>query len=137
MKFYQFLCVIALFILSVFTAGAQNQQPQTPEQKEKQLMEYVDKEVQRLSTLLDLEYWQEFYVDSTLTHDLKGVTEELDKLQAAKVENADLYQDVQDKWMQKIDDSYKRFFTDEQWKKYWKSGAERAWKTREKRKKKK
>ncbi|MBE6222552.1 MAG: hypothetical protein E7125_03725 [Bacteroidales bacterium] len=137
MKIYQFLCVIALFILSVFTAGAQNQQPQTPEQKEKQLMEYVDKEVQRLSTLLDLEYWQEFYVDSTLTHDLKGVTEELEKLQAAKVENADLYQDVQDKWMQKIDDSYKRFFTDEQWKKYWKSGAERAWKTREKRKKKK
>jgi uncharacterized membrane protein YciS (DUF1049 family) len=135
MKIYQFLCVIALFILSVFTAGAQNQQPQTPEQKEKQLMEYVDKEVQRLSTLLDLEYWQEFYVDSTLTHDLKGVTEELEKLQAAKVENADLYQDVQDKWMQKIDDSYKRFFTDEQWKKYWKSGAERAWKTREKRKK--
>jgi uncharacterized membrane protein YciS (DUF1049 family) len=136
MKIYQFLCVIALFILSVFTAGAQNQQPQTPEQKEKQLMEYVDKEVQRLSTLLDLEYWQEFYVDSTLTHDLKALTEELEKLQAAKVENADLYQDVQDKWMQKIDDNYKRFFTDEQWKKYWKSGAERAWKTREKRKKK-
>ena len=137
MKFYHFLCVIALFILSVFTAKAQNQQPQTPEQKEKQLLEYVDKEVQRLSTLLDLEYWQEFYIDSTLTHDLKAMTDELEKLQTAKVENADLYQDVQDKWLQKIDDNYKRFFTDEQWKKYWKSGAERAWKTREKRKKKK
>jgi hypothetical protein len=137
MKFYHFLSVIALFILSVFTAKAQNQQPQTPEQKEKQLLEYVDKEVQRLSTLLDLEYWQEFYVDSTLTHDLKAMTDELEKLQTAKVENADLYQDVQDKWLQKIDDNYKRFFTDEQWKKYWKSGAERAWKTREKRKKKK
>lgn len=137
MKFYHFLSVIALFILSVFTAKAQNQQPQTPEQKEKQLLEYVDKEVQRLSTLLDLEYWQEFYIDSTLTHDLKAMTDELEKLQTAKVENADLYQDVQDKWLQKIDDNYKRFFTDEQWKKYWKSGAERAWKTREKRKKKK
>ena len=137
MKFYHFLCVIALFILSVFTAKAQNQQPQTPEQKEKQLLEYVDKEVQRLSTLLDLEYWQEFYVDSTLTHDLKAMTDELEKLQTAKVENADLYQDVQDKWLQKTDDDYKRCFTDEQWKKYWKSGAERAWKTREKRKKKK
>ena len=137
MKFYHFLSVIALFILSVFMAKAQNQQPQTPEQKEKQLLEYVDKEVQRLSTLLDLEYWQEFYIDSTLTHDLKAMTDELEKLQTAKVENADLYQDVQDKWLQKIDDNYKRFFTDEQWKKYWKSGAERAWKTREKRKKKK
>ena len=137
MKIYHFLCVIALFILSVFTAKAQNQQPQTPEQQEKQLLEYVDKEVQRLSTLLDLEYWQEFYVDSTLTHDLKAMTEEITKLRMAKVENADLYQDVQDKWMQQSDDNYKRYFTDEQWKKYWKSGAERAWKTREKRKKKK
>ena len=136
MKFYHFLCVIALFILSVFTAKAQNQQPQTPEQQEKQLMEFVDKEVQRLSNLLNLEYWQEFYVDSTLTHDLKAMTEEITKLRTAKVENADLYQDVQDKWMQQIDDNYKRYFTEEQWKKYWKSGGERAWKAREKRKKK-
>lgn len=136
MKFYHLLSVTAFFILSVFTAKAQNQQPQTPEQKEKQLLEFVDKEVQRLSTLLDLEYWQEFYIDSTLTHDLKAMTEEMAKLQTAKVENADLYQDVQDKWMQQIDDNYKRFFTEEQWKKYWKSGGERAWKTRQKRKKK-
>ena len=136
MKFYHFLCVIALFILSVFTAKAQNQQPQTPEQQEKQLMEFVDKEVQRLSNLLNLEYWQEFYVDSTLTHDLKAMTDEMAKLRGAKVENTDLYQGVQDKWMQQIDDNYKRFFTDEQWKKYWKSGGERAWKSRQKRKKK-
>lgn len=136
MKFYHFLCVIALIILSVFTAKAQNQQPQTPEQQEKQLMEYVDKEVQRLSNLLNLEYWQEFYVDSTLTHDLKAMTDEMAKLRGAKVENTDLYQSVQDKWMQQIDDNYKRYFTEEQWKKYWKSGGERAWKAREKRKKK-
>ena len=137
MKFYHFLCVIAFFILSVPAAKAQNQQPQTPEQKEKQLLEYVDKEVERLTNLLNLEYWQEFYVDSTLTHDLKALQEELEKLQSAKVENADLYQDVQDKWLQQIDDNYKRYFTEEQWKKYWKSGGERAWKAREKRKKKK
>ena len=136
MKFYHFLCVIALFILSVFTAKAQNQQPQTPEQQEKQLMEFVDKEVQRLSNLLNLEYWQEFYVDSTLTHDLKAMTDEMAKLRGAKVENTDLYQGVQDKWMQQIDDNYKRYFTEEQWKKYWKAGGERAWKAREKRKKK-
>ena len=136
MKFYHFFCVTAFIILSVFTAKAQNGQPQTPEQKEKQLLEYVDKEVQRLSSLLDLEYWQEFYVDSTLTHDYKALTEEMEKLQAAKVENADLYTAVQDKWAQQIDDAYKQYFTEEQWKKYWKAGGERAWKAREKRKKK-
>ena len=137
MKFYRFLNVIIALSLSVFVAGAQNQQPQTPEQKEKQLLEFVDQEVQRLSKLLELEYWQEFYIDSTLTHDYHAMTEELDRMQKAKVENRDLYINVQDKWMQQIDDSYKRFFTDEQWKKYWKSGGKRAQEARDKRNKKK
>ncbi len=121
--------------LSVTIARAQ--QPQTPEQREKQLLEYVDKEVQRLSTLLELEYWQEFYVDSTLTHDYKAMNEEMEKMQGAKVENSDLYINVQDKWMQQIDDTYKRLFTADQWAKYWKSGGKRAQEARDKRNKKK
>ncbi len=135
MKKYLLFIVAALLTLPAFKLEAQNQAPQTPEEKEKQLLEYIDKEVQRLSKQLELEYWQEFYVDSTLTHDLKALQEELEDMQKAKVENADLYQSVQDKWMQQIDDTYKRYFTPEQWKKYWKSGAERAWKSRQKRKK--
>ena len=119
--------------LSVLSAKAQNAGPQTPEQKEKQMLEFVDKEVQRLSTMLELEYWQEFYVDSTLTHDFKAMSEELESMQKAKVENRDLYVTVQDKWMQQIDNSYKRFFTPEQWAKYWKSGGKRAQEARDKR----
>ena len=46
--------------LSLTVARAQGGQPQSPEEREKQLLEYIDKEVQRLSTLLELEYWQEF-----------------------------------------------------------------------------
>ena len=137
MKFYRLLSLLAALSLSVFAAKAQNGQPQTPEEKEKQLLEFVDKEVQRLSSLLDLEYWQEFYVDSTLTHDYRAMTEEMESMQKAKVENRDLYVNVQDKWMQAIDDSYKRFFTEEQWSKYWKSGARRAQEARDKRNKKK
>ena len=119
--------------LSVLSAKAQNAGPQTPEQQEKQMLEFVDKEVQRLSTMLELEYWQEFYVDSTLTHDLKAMSAELESMQKAKVENRDLYVTVQDKWMQQIDNSYKRFFTPEQWAKYWKSGGKRAQEARDKR----
>ncbi len=136
MKFYRFLSVLAILCLSVFVSGAQNQPPQTPEQKEKQLLEWIDKEVQRLSSLLELEYWQEFYVDSTLTHDYKAMSQEMEQMQGAKVENPDLYLNVQDKWLQQIDDSYKRFFTEEQWKKYWKNGGKRAQESRNKRKKK-
>ena len=113
---------------------AQNQGLQTPEQKEKQLLEFIDKEVKRLSDQLQLEYWQEFYVDSTLTHDYHALQEELDEMQKAKVGNVDLYQSIQDKWMQQIDDSYKRFFNEDQWKKYWKSTGQRNQKARDKRK---
>ena len=138
MNFYRLLSVTLAAVLSVFAARAQDQQPpQTPEQKEKQLLEFVDKEVQRLSDLLKLEYWQEFYVDSTLTHDLKAMTEELEGMQRAKVENADLYLTIQDKWMEQIDNTYRSFFTEEQWKKYWKSGGKRAQEARDKRKNKK
>ena len=52
----------ALLVGSV-ALRAQNQGPQTEEQKEKQLMEYIDREVKRLSEQLTLEYWQEFYVE--------------------------------------------------------------------------
>lgn len=135
MKKYRFLCLFLFASLPVFVCGAQNQPPQTPEQKEKQLLEWIDKEVQRLSSLLELEYWQEFYVDSTLTHDYKAMSQEMEQMQGAKVENPDLYLNVQDKWLQQIDDSYKRFFTEEQWKKYWKNGGKRAQEGRNKRKK--
>ena len=123
----------ALLVGSV-ALRAQNQGPQTPEQREKQRMEYIDSQVKKLVDQLDLEYWQEFYVDSTLTHDLIAMEEELTDLQKTKVGNADLYQRVQDKWMQQIDDTYKRFFTEEQWKKYWKATGQRNQKARDKRK---
>ena len=131
----KYLWTIAAALLIGGTAlMAQNQGPQTPEQKEKQLLEFIDKEVKRLSDQLGLEYWQEFYVDSTLTHDYHALQEELDELQKAKVGNVDLYQSVQDKWMQQIEDSYKRFFNEDQWKKYWKTTGQRNQKARDKRK---
>jgi hypothetical protein len=126
-----------LAVISALAAPlkAQNQGPQTPEQQEKQMMEFIDKEVKRLSDLLELEYWQEFYVDSTLTHDYHAMSEEMKKLQIARVENSDLYTEVRDRWMEQIDATYKRIFNEAQWKRYWKNGAERAQKARDKRKK--
>ena len=138
MKIYQGMKHLWMLAAVLFVGApsllAQNQGPQTPEQKEKQMLEYIDKEVKRLSEQLNLEYWQEFYVDSTLTHDYKALQEELEELQKTKVGNVDIYQSVQDKWMQQIDDSYQRFFNEEQWQKYWKSTGQRAKKARDKRK---
>lgn len=130
--------IIALFaLLSLFSAAElRAQAPQSPEEQEKQLMEFIDKEVERLSSTLKLEYWQQFYVDSTLVHDYHALQEEMQTLQNAKVSNSDLYIAVQDKWQERIYNSYHRFFNDEQWKKYLKSGAAREQKARDKRREK-
>ena len=124
----------AVLCLGAPALMAQNQGSLTPEQLEKQRMEFIDKEVKRLSDQLGLEYWQEFYVDSTLAHDYKALQDELEDLQKTKVGNMDIYQRVQDKWMEQIDRSYKRFFSEEQWNKYWKATGQRAQKARDKRK---
>lgn len=130
--------IIALFaLLSLFSAAElRAQAPQSPEEQEKQLMEFIDKEVERLSSTLKLEYWQQFYVDSTLVHDYHALQEEMQTLQNAKVSNSDLYIAVQDKWQERIYNSYHRFFNDKQWKKYLKSGAAREQKARDKRREK-
>ena len=141
MKIYiamkQLFTLAAAFCLSAFALDAQNpggQAQDETEKQDKQLLEYIDKEVKRLSDQLDLEYWQEFYVDSTLTHDLHAMQDELMEYQQAKVANTDLYQSVQDKWMEQIDNAYKRFFSEEQWNKYWKATGRRAQTARDKRK---
>lgn len=138
MKFLRLIHLAASVFLSIFVGAAQNQQQQlTPEQqREKQMLESIDKEKERLLNLLDLEYWQEFYVDSILTHDYTALVEELETMQKAKVENRDLYVTIQDKWMQQIADSYKKVFTEEQWAKYMKAGGQRAQRERDRRREK-
>ena len=60
--------------------------------------------------------------------------EEFNKLSESGASNPDLYQTVQDKWMDQIDATYKTIFTEEQWKSYMKTSAGKAMKLREKRK---
>lgn len=93
----------------------------------------AEKEVLRLETALKLEDWQVFYVDSTLVHDYTEWMDEIQELSKARVENRDLYIAVQDKWMERIEASYRKFFTEDQWKEYLKQGGERIIRERQKR----
>ena len=104
------------------------------QQKQPDVYEQAETEADRLQRVLDLEDWQVFYVDSTLKHDFPAMMAEYDKLRAAKVSNASMYQSVQDKWMDQIDATYKKIFNPQQWAAYLKSGAAKAQKAREKRK---
>ena len=97
-------------------------------------MERAEMEADRLQRILELEDWQVFYVDSTLKHDYAAMIAESEALKESKVANVTMYQDVADKWIERIETVYKRIFTEEQWAAYLKSGAGKAIKAREKRK---
>lgn len=119
-----------LLILLAAAPAIIAQEPEKP----KEPWEIAEEEADRLQRVLELEDWQVFYVDSTLKHDYQQLTDEIDKLRASKVSNTSLYIAVQDKWMDTIDASYKKIFTQTQWAAYLKSGAGKAQKARAKRK---
>ena len=128
MKF-RLICTLAALLLGALAQNAFAQQkPEEPD-----LFEQIETEADRLQRVLELEDWQVFYVDSTLKHDYPAMQAEVMKLAESKVSNRDMYVMVQDKWMDKIDSTYKRIFTPEQWAAYLKQGAAKAQKNREKR----
>ena len=109
------------------------QEPMSPEEQEKALYDAIDKEVERLTTTLDLADWQVFRIDSTLVHDYKAMAADLDQLRHSKVSNSTAYMVAQDKWLEAIYQSYNDILNEEQWAKYLKSGAAKAKKARDKR----
>lgn len=129
-KSMKFFGITFLLFLPLCLAA---QQPATPEEQEKQFREALDSQIEDYTSLLDLEYWQVFYVDSIMTHDYTAMRDEIQELSDAKVSNTDAYSRVQDKWAEQIYQSFKKVFTEEQWNKYLKSGAQREKKSRDKR----
>lgn len=125
--------VSILMLIPSLRAQQEEKIPVTPEEKEKKLVEYIEKEVERLSSSLSMEYWQEFYADSTLSANLHGMQDELDKLQKSAVQNPDMYIAVHDKWDEKTYEAFHHFLSAEQWEKYLKQGALRSKQARDKR----
>ena len=128
---FKILISSIIFLSSGAASIYAQEQPDSPD-----MNEIAEKEADRLQHLLNLEDWQVFYVDSTLKHDFPAMQEEMIKLQSAKVSNSSMYVAVQDKWMERIDNSYRKFFSATQWEAYMKSGAAKLQKAREKRKQK-
>lgn len=120
----------ALLLLPLW-AGAQ--QPQSEEEELKQMREMIDRTVDNYTSLLDLDDWQIFYVDSILTHDYEAMRQEVKGMRDAKMTNTDGYQRVQDKWAEQVYNAFQKVFNEEQWAKYLKTGAARDKKSRDKR----
>ena len=111
-------------LISLGSAFAQQQQ-MSPEEKQKKMDEFVQKQVEKLENSLNLEDWQSFYADSILTHDYNALQAELDGLTEAKVSNADIYTQTSDRWAEQIYNSMHRILDEDQWAKYLKMGAAR------------
>lgn len=123
------LCVLLAFLSASFSVRALAQQ----QEKMPDIYQQAEMEADRLQKLLDLEDWQTFYVDSTLKHDFPAMMAEYEEMKNAKIGNTTMYVAVQDKWMDQIDATYRKIFTDEQWAAYLRQGAGKAQKAREKR----
>lgn len=121
------LTAASALLCSIVIAAAQ-EEPKKPDP-----VELAEKETERLEKMLKLEDWQVFYIDSTLVTNYTGLLEEMDALNKARVENTDIYMATQDKWMERNEAAYRKFFTEDQWKEYLKQGGERIIKDRQKR----
>ena len=129
------LCTV---LFTGFSLSLAAQEMSADEKKaEKDFHDSVEREIDRLASLLKLEDWQVFYVDSILNHDYKAMQAELKVLQEQKVSNTDMYYDIQYKWQDKIYEAYGKLFNEDQWAKYLKSGAARDKKARDKKRAKK
>ena len=123
-----FLSILAcsLFLLVAAPGALAQQKERTPE-------EIASQEAERLETLLGLEGWQVFYVDSIRQNNYSHMQAELYGLRDSKVENVDLYVSVRDKWNQLTYDAFSKVFNEDQWNRYLKSGAGKEMKLRQKR----
>ena len=126
---------VLFFALAVFApaAQAQQQQPQTPEQREKQMYENIQKQVDNLAETLDLEDWQIFYADSILTTNFGALAKEFEALGKNRVSDPEVYSRLQDACMEKNYNALHAILNEDQWTKYLKTGAARDKKARDKR----
>lgn len=123
--------ILIVLIGMLMPLASRAQQQLTPEQEEKKMREGIEQLVLHYEETLDLEVWQTFYVDSILVHNYTAMSEETKALAENRVENAELYQMISDKWENATYDAFRKILDDAQWKKYLKGGASRAKKSRD------
>ena len=124
---------ISLAVLATLSFPCALHAQEIGSETDEQLREVIEHQIETYTDLLDLEYWQVFYVDSIMTHDYTAMTAELQELSDSKVTNTEAYERVQDKWAEQMYNAYREVFNDQQWQKYLKAGAARDKKARAKR----
>ena len=77
--------------------------------------EIATEEANRLERLLKLEPHQTFFIDSILQHDMKALHDEIEALKTSGTQEYTVYKQVQDRWADQIDSSYRKVLTEYQY----------------------
>lgn len=85
------------------------------EEEEKTPEDMATEEANRLERLLKLEPHQTFFIDSILQHDMRAMHDEIEALRASGTQEYTAYKQVQDRWVNQIDSSYRKILTEYQY----------------------
>ena len=96
-------------LISATVLRAQN------EEEEKTPEDMATEEANRLERLLKLEPHQTFFIDSILQHDMKALHDEIEALKTSGTQEYTVYKQVQDRWADQIDSSYRKVLTEYQY----------------------
>ncbi|MBO4536628.1 MAG: hypothetical protein J5702_05420 [Bacteroidales bacterium] len=123
-----FLLFIAAALFSAAAPRALAQEPQEPN-----LDEIINKQIENLTRMFDLDDIQVFFLDSILQFNYNSLQEEVKQTRKTGASNTETYQIISDKWMARTDEALEKLFTAEQWAKYQKSTYGKEKKRRDKR----
>ena len=85
------------------------------EEEEKTPEDMATEEANRLERLLKLEPHQTFFIDSILQHDMRAMHDEIEALRASGTQEYTVYKQVQNRWVDQIDSSYRKILTEYQY----------------------
>ena len=113
-RMFQILLLAAALLLSVPAAKAQ--EPQQPD-----IDQIIANQLDNLTRSFKLDEVQVFFVDSILQYNYRAMNDAFEEARKTGASNADTYQAISDEWMEATDQAFRRFFTEDQWKRYMKS----------------
>lgn len=112
--FFILIFLSVLFLSPSLYAQQQEEKQKTPE-------EIAAEQTNKIEIDLKLEPHQTFYVDSILSRNYRGLTDEIEQMKKSGAQEYVLYKQIQEKWTAKIDSALHKVLTEEQWYKYLKN----------------
>ena len=125
MKFSKLILLSAASVVAASPAALAQEEPTAEE--------IINNQLEYMCRYIEFDDVQLYYIDSTLQNDIPALMDELEALRKGGTANTEAYQIISDKWMEQIDNTYKKFFTKEQWDKYLRTAYGREMKARAKR----